>query len=236
METIGVEVKEWILKIFERKKDGDVLGEGKEVRGFVKGEYILKGAYRDRWGRKNLQVRFPTEAWWEDQGSKRTEKQKSALLPHSWSVQPLALSLAGVHVFLSLLLFQLTTAHSGRIPGQGSGHVNDKRWLVPTRPPWAADLNMPQCYQISRRLEFSFCHQCPGNLGYLERWCFNSQLGVINNIHLFKKVLFIYSWETQRERQRHRQREKQAPCRKPNGGLDPRSQDHDLSWRQAPNR
>lgn len=48
METIGVEVKKWILKIFERKKDGDVLGEGKEVRGFVKGEYILKGAYRDR--------------------------------------------------------------------------------------------------------------------------------------------------------------------------------------------
>ena len=25
----------------------------------------------------------------------------------------------------------------------------------------------------------------------------------------------------ERERQRHRQREKQAPCREPNGGLDP---------------
>ena len=29
--------------------------------------------------------------------------------------------------------------------------------------------------------------------------------------------------ERERERQRHRQREKQAPCRKPNMELDPRS-------------
>ena len=29
--------------------------------------------------------------------------------------------------------------------------------------------------------------------------------------------------EHERERQRHRQREKQAPCRKPNMGLDPGS-------------
>ena len=28
--------------------------------------------------------------------------------------------------------------------------------------------------------------------------------------------------DTERERQRHRQREKQAPCREPNVGLDPR--------------
>ena len=51
--------------------------------------------------------------------------------------------------------------------------------------------------------------------------------------YIFKNYLFIYSWETQstrererereRERQRHRQREKQAPCRKPDVGLDPRS-------------
>ena len=38
-----------------------------------------------------------------------------------------------------------------------------------------------------------------------------------------KKILFIYSWETQRERQRHRQREKQAPFREPDVGLDPGS-------------
>ena len=36
-----------------------------------------------------------------------------------------------------------------------------------------------------------------------------------------RKILFIYSWETQTDRQRHRQREKQAPCREPNVGLDP---------------
>ena len=29
--------------------------------------------------------------------------------------------------------------------------------------------------------------------------------------------------ERERERQRHRQREKQAPCREPDGGLDPRT-------------
>ena len=29
--------------------------------------------------------------------------------------------------------------------------------------------------------------------------------------------------DRERERQRHRQREKQAPCREPDGGLDPRS-------------
>ena len=29
--------------------------------------------------------------------------------------------------------------------------------------------------------------------------------------------------DTERERQGHRQREKQAPCREPNAGLDPRT-------------
>ena len=41
----------------------------------------------------------------------------------------------------------------------------------------------------------------------------------------FLKILFIYSWETQRERQRHRQREKQAPHWLPQCGTqsqDPR--------------
>ena len=37
------------------------------------------------------------------------------------------------------------------------------------------------------------------------------------------KILFIYSWETHRQRDRHRQREKQAPCGEPNVGLDPRT-------------
>ena len=35
----------------------------------------------------------------------------------------------------------------------------------------------------------------------------------------FFKILFIFSWETQRERGR----EKQAPCREPDVGLDPRT-------------
>ena len=40
-------------------------------------------------------------------------------------------------------------------------------------------------------------------------------------ITFLKKILFIHSWETERQRQRHRQREKQAPCREPDVGLDP---------------
>ena len=40
---------------------------------------------------------------------------------------------------------------------------------------------------------------------------------------LFKKILIIYSWETNRERQIPRQREKQASRREPNGGPDSRT-------------
>ena len=39
--------------------------------------------------------------------------------------------------------------------------------------------------------------------------------------NFFFKILFIYSWDT--ERQRHRQKEKQAPCGEPDAGLDPRT-------------
>ena len=39
----------------------------------------------------------------------------------------------------------------------------------------------------------------------------------------FKRFyLFIHDTEREGERQTHRQREKQAPCREPNAGLDPR--------------
>lgn len=31
VEAVGVEMREWIMKIFERKNSWDVLGEGKEV-------------------------------------------------------------------------------------------------------------------------------------------------------------------------------------------------------------
>ena len=40
----------------------------------------------------------------------------------------------------------------------------------------------------------------------------------------------------QRERQRHRQREKQAPCRKPDVGLDPRSPGSGPGLKAALNR
>ena len=41
--------------------------------------------------------------------------------------------------------------------------------------------------------------------------------------------------DTARERQRHRLREKQVPCREPDMGLDPGSQDHTLGQRQMLN-
>ena len=41
-----------------------------------------------------------------------------------------------------------------------------------------------------------------------------------SGFYLVFKILFIYSWETHRERQRRRQREKQAPCREPDVILD----------------
>ena len=45
---------------------------------------------------------------------------------------------------------------------------------------------------------------------------------------------FIYSRETQKERQRHRQSKKQAPCRKPDAGLDLSLWgDHALNQRQT---
>ena len=43
----------------------------------------------------------------------------------------------------------------------------------------------------------------------------------LTNLIFLKKILFIH--ETHTERQRHRQREKQAPCRKPDMGLDPKT-------------
>ena len=49
----------------------------------------------------------------------------------------------------------------------------------------------------------------------------------------FFEILFIH--ERHRERQRHRQREKQAPCGDCDAGLNPRTWDHNLSWRQMLN-
>ena len=40
---------------------------------------------------------------------------------------------------------------------------------------------------------------------------------------VFKDFIYLFTRDTERERQRHRQREKQAPCREPDVGLNPRS-------------
>ena len=38
---------------------------------------------------------------------------------------------------------------------------------------------------------------------------------------IFKDFIYLFMRDTERERQRHRQREKQAPCKKPDVGLNP---------------
>ena len=40
---------------------------------------------------------------------------------------------------------------------------------------------------------------------------------------IFFKDFYLFIHERERERQRYRQREKQAPCREPDVGLDPRT-------------
>ena len=55
------------------------------------------------------------------------------------------------------------------------------------------------------------------------------------NLIFKKKILFIYSRETHRERQRYRLREKQAPYREPDVGLDPRSPGSCPGLKAAPN-
>ena len=42
-------------------------------------------------------------------------------------------------------------------------------------------------------------------------------------VYLFKDFIYLFIRDSQRQRQRHRQREEQAPCRKPDAGLNPRS-------------
>ena len=44
---------------------------------------------------------------------------------------------------------------------------------------------------------------------------------LINVFFFLRFYLFIHERLGERERQRHRQRENQAPCRKPEVGLDP---------------
>ena len=53
---------------------------------------------------------------------------------------------------------------------------------------------------------------------------------------LFFKRFYLFMRDTERERQRHRQREKQAPCREPDVGLDPRSPGLHLRLKAALNR
>ena len=51
----------------------------------------------------------------------------------------------------------------------------------------------------------------------------------LKHCEIFFVKIYLFIHERHRERQRHRQREKQAPRREPDVGLDPGSQDQDLS-------
>ena len=45
----------------------------------------------------------------------------------------------------------------------------------------------------------------------------------VSGIRIFKKRFYVFIRERHTERQRHRRRKKQAPCREPDAGLDPRT-------------
>ena len=51
----------------------------------------------------------------------------------------------------------------------------------------------------------------------------------------FYDFIYLFMKDTEKERQRQRQTEKQAPCREPDVGLDPRTAGSCLSQRQMPN-
>ena len=54
--------------------------------------------------------------------------------------------------------------------------------------------------------------------------CFQMAVsGVLWFTYFLKDFIYLFMRDTERESQRHRQREKQAPCREPNVGLNPRS-------------
>ena len=71
-----------------------------------------------------------------------------------------------------------------------------------------------------------------GEVGGLNRW---RKLRIHLSFFFKLRILFVYSWETHREKQRRRQREKQAPCWESNEGLDARTRDHALGQRQMLN-
>ena len=60
-------------------------------------------------------------------------------------------------------------------------------------------------------------------------------------LEIFKDFIYLFMKDTERERKRererqiHRQREKQAPCREPGVGLDPRSPGSGPGPKAAPN-
>ena len=57
----------------------------------------------------------------------------------------------------------------------------------------------------------------------------------MSSLLFLKNILFIYSWETQREAETEAEEEKQAPCRSLLQDWIPGLQDHDLGQRQMLN-
>jgi len=61
----------------------------------------------------------------------------------------------------------------------------------------------------------------------------NIKLGAVK--YVFKDFIYVFMRDIQRERQRHRQKEKQAFCREPSVGLDPRTLGSHLSTGRCSN-
>ena len=102
----------------------------------------------------------------------------------------------------------------------GSSHdLRVMRW----RPPHPMLSRESTWHSLSLSLCFSPC------------LCSFSQIKSLSKSLFWKDFIYLFMIDTQRDRQRRRQREKEAPCREPDMGLHPRSQDHALRWRQELN-
>ena len=144
----------------------------------------------------------------------------SRFFPLPYSLLPWRLSFFCFSIRWWHILCQFTCySSSSRPPGKANGYCKRERESAWSGGDWPSLKQMHSLFWLSM----------------VKNWkSSNTAIGVSTPVpdglslrcnllfsFFFFKILFIYSWEPQREGQRHRQWEKQAPCREPSEGLDP---------------
>ena len=145
------------------------------------------------------------------------------------------------------MLFEIRTSFSGAIYPWLSLTIQ----VVSANPDAELLKQQARWHYFTTGKEMPVCQQSGQPFGYKEYFQGNSQLcfsvlGLVfpppfftHWIHgysllilrIFKKALFIYSWETQRERQRDRQRSSRRPMGSPMWDSIPSPREHGLSQR-----